>query len=95
MKNQVPDMIHYTRNGEPNILYRGHGDLTFEDVSRASGTDDPGLTLGVAAGDYDLDGDQDLYLANDFGRNVLLRNKGDGRSRTSPSSPVRSRSPVA
>ena len=28
--------------------------------------------------DYDLDGAQDLYLANDFGRNVLLRNKGDG-----------------
>ena len=78
MKNQVPDMIHYTRNGEPNILYRGRGDLTFDDVSRASGADDPGLTLGVAAGDYDLDGDQDLYLANDFGRNVLLRNKGDG-----------------
>ncbi len=75
---RVPQMIHYTRNGEPNRLYLGGGDLTFSDVSEASGADDVGLTLGIAVGDYDRDGDQDLYLANDFGRNVLLQNRGDG-----------------
>lgn len=74
----VPDMIHYSRNGQPNRLYRGRGDLTFDDVSAGSGADDRGLTLAIAAADYDRDGDQDLYLANDFGRNVLLANRGDG-----------------
>jgi hypothetical protein len=32
----------------------------------------------VAFADYDHDGDQDLYVANDFGRNALFRNRGDG-----------------
>jgi len=77
-RKEVPRMIHYTRNGEPNRLYLGKGDLTFLDASASSGADDPGLTLGIAAGDYDGDGDQDIYLANDFGRNALLRNRGDG-----------------
>ena len=74
----VPQMIHYSRNGEPNRLYLNRGGLVFEDVSEGSGADDRGLALGIATGDYDRDGDQDIYVANDFGRNVLLRNKGDG-----------------
>lgn len=77
-REEVPRLIHYTRNGEPNRLYLGRGDMTFQDAGATSGADDRGLTLGIAAGDYDNDGDQDLYLANDFGRNVLLRNRGDG-----------------
>ncbi len=76
-KTRIPDMIHYSRNGAPNRLYLGNGDLTFRDVSEASGADDVGLTLGIAIADYDGDGDQDVYLANDFGRNLLLRNRGD------------------
>lgn len=78
-RQEVPRMIHYTRNGKPNRLYLGQGGMKFRDVSRESGADDSGLTLGIAAGDYDKDGDQDLYLANDFGRNVLLRNQGNGK----------------
>lgn len=77
-RTQVPTMIHYSRNGLWNRLYLGGGDLTFRDVSTGSGADDTGLTLGIAAGDTDADGDTDLYLANDFGRNVLLQNQGDG-----------------
>jgi len=77
-KVEVPDAILYTRNGAKNKLYRGLGKLRFEDVSAASGADDAGLTLGVGAADYDEDGDQDLYLSNDYGRNVFLRNRGDG-----------------
>jgi hypothetical protein len=78
-KAVVPDMIHYTRNGEPNQLYLGDGELGFRNVTADAGdAGDVGLTLGIAAADYDQDGDQDIYLANDFGRNVLLRNRGDG-----------------
>ena len=32
----------------------------------------------MAWGDYDSDGDQDLYVSNDFGRNTLYRNNNDG-----------------
>lgn len=77
-RTEVPQTMLYTRNGAPNRVYRGLGGLRFEDVSAASGADDRGLTLGAAAGDLDGDGDVDIYLSNDYGRNVLLRNKGDG-----------------
>ncbi|RMG16853.1 MAG: VCBS repeat-containing protein [Planctomycetota bacterium] len=77
-RKEVPDMILYTRNGEPNRLYLGDGALRFRDASAASGADDRGLTLGVGAADADGDGDVDLYLSNDYGRNVFLRNRGDG-----------------
>lgn len=60
-----------------NRLYRNNGDWTFSDVSEAAGVADTGYGLGVAAADYDQDGDQDLYV-NNFGANVLYRNNGDG-----------------
>ena len=44
----------------------------------ANGADDAGYGMGVAAGDYDNDGDVDLYVTN-VGPNVLYRNDGSGR----------------
>jgi enediyne biosynthesis protein E4 len=60
-----------------NALYRNNGNWTFTDVTEKAGVGDQGFGLGVTAGDYDNDGDQDLYL-NNFGPNVLYRNNGDG-----------------
>ncbi|MCH5373313.1 MAG: VCBS repeat-containing protein, partial [Planctomycetes bacterium] len=60
-----------------NALYRNNGDGTFTDVTRQAGVGDPGHGLGVTAGDYDNDGDPDLYV-NNFGPNVFYRNEGDG-----------------
>src|SRR5713226_9824828 len=58
-----------------NRLYRNRGNGTFEDVTPGSGAEVAGYGMGVAAGDFDNDGNVDLYVTN-LGPNVLL--KGDG-----------------
>ena len=60
-----------------NRLYRNDGNWRFTDVTRQAGVGDTGYGLGVCTGDYDNDGDQDIYVSN-FGLNVLYRNDGDG-----------------
>lgn len=69
-------------NGQADLLYRNRGDGTFEDVSERSGLSlggaNDGKGLGVLAADFDGDGLQDLYVANDTTANFLWRNKGDG-----------------
>ncbi|MGH9360495.1 MAG: FG-GAP repeat domain-containing protein, partial [Thermoanaerobaculia bacterium] len=77
----------YARNGEPHQLYRNDGRnaagrTTFTNVTAAAGVGETGLCLGSVWGDYDDDGDPDLYVVNDFGRNTLYRNNGpDGSGR--------------
>jgi len=58
-------------------LYRNRGDGTFEDVTRRAGVLPGGYGMGVAVGDYDNDGDCDIYVTN-YGANRLYRNRGDG-----------------
>ena len=58
-----------------NRLYMNRGDGNFEEVPGAAGAGDRGYGMGAAAGDYDNDGDVDLYVTN-LGPNVLLRNDG-------------------
>jgi hypothetical protein len=60
-----------------NALYRNKGGFQFEDVTRQAGVGGAGYGMGVAAGDFDNDGRQDLYVSN-FGPKVLYRNNGDG-----------------
>ncbi|HJS74364.1 MAG TPA: VCBS repeat-containing protein, partial [Vicinamibacteria bacterium] len=62
----------------PGILFHGKGDGTFEDVTREAGVyvEEEGKGLGVVWGDYDNDGDSDLYVANDSMRSFLFRNDG-------------------
>jgi enediyne biosynthesis protein E4 len=68
--------------GHSSTLYRGKGDGTFEDVTRAAGIYDPnGKALGVALIDYDNDGWMDLFVAHDTQPNRLYRNLGNGRFR--------------
>ncbi len=61
-----------------NQLFRNDGSGYFENVTEDSGSDDQGYGMGVATGDWDNDGDADLYITN-VGPNVLLRNEGSGR----------------
>jgi enediyne biosynthesis protein E4 len=60
-----------------NRLFRNRGDLSFEDVTEKAGVAGKGYELGVAAADYDNDGDADLLLAG-LRANVLYRNNGNG-----------------
>jgi len=53
------------------------GKLEFVDVTETAGVGHIGYGMGVAVGDYDNDGFQDLYVTN-FGHNVLYHNNGDG-----------------
>ena len=68
-----------------NVLLRndgpGCGGWCFEDVSEASGTDVRANAMGLAVGDVDGDGDDDLFFSNSgwrAGPTTLLRNEGDG-----------------
>ncbi|TDI48593.1 MAG: CRTAC1 family protein [Acidobacteria bacterium] len=63
-----------------DALYRNNGNGSFDRVSVAAGIalDPPRFTLGVVSGDYDNDGDTDLYVANDSVENTLWQNQGDG-----------------
>ena len=64
-----------------NRLFRNElaetGKLRFTDVTERAGVGHVGYGMGVAVGDYDNDGFQDLYVTN-FGHNVLYHNNGDG-----------------
>ena len=77
-RRHLPTTLFYTRNGEGNRLFRNEGNFRFTDVTKEAGINETGLTLGVAWGDYDSDNDLDMYVANDFGRDALLKNNGNG-----------------
>ncbi|MDP9052335.1 MAG: CRTAC1 family protein [Acidobacteriota bacterium] len=60
-----------------NRLYHQKKDGTFEDVTEHSGLAGAGYSLGVAVGDYDNDGYEDLYVTG-YGGNHLYHNNGNG-----------------
>jgi len=81
------DQYHYptpyfdARNGPPNFLLHNDGNANFVDRTEAAGlnVDNDRFSFACAWGDFNDDGSQDLYVANDFGRNNLYRNNGDGK----------------
>ena len=76
------DLFLANQSGATDALWRNDGDR-FTDVAPALGMDRPGRpaeegSVGCAVGDYDNDGELDLFVAS-YGVNILYRNKGDGR----------------
>ena len=68
----------------PHRLYRNRGDGTFEDVTEKAGFAEPlGKGMGIAIADFDKDGWQDIFVANDTEPNFLYVNQGDGTFRES------------
>lgn len=51
----------------PNFLYRNNGDMTFTEVAGELGLNSDGCAIAGISSDMDMDGDLDLYIANDFG----------------------------
>src|SRR5581483_536445 len=60
-----------------NCLYHQKEDGTFEDVTEKAGLQGSGYGMGVAVGDYDNDGYEDLYVTA-YGGNRLYHNNGNG-----------------
>ena len=68
-----------TYPGQAGVLYRNDGGLVFTEVTKQAGLDDDtGRQLAAVFGDIDIDGDPDLFIANDKKPNFLFVNNGDG-----------------
>jgi enediyne biosynthesis protein E4 len=65
--------------GGNNLLYRNNRDSTFTKITTGHIVTDGGNSVGCTWGDYDNDGNLDLFVSNASGqRNLLYRNNGDG-----------------
>jgi hypothetical protein len=75
--DNYPGPLDY--EGETNKLYHNNCDGTFTDVTDKSGIGAyVGRTMGVTAADFDGDGWDDIYVANDRTENFLFHNRHDG-----------------
>src|SRR5581483_3662902 len=72
----TPDVL----DADTHRLYHNNGDGTFTDVTKPSGIGkQKGHGLGVVWLDYDNDGRQDIFVANDLGIQFLWHNDGGGK----------------
>jgi hypothetical protein len=69
--------IYLGNRDSANRLYQNNGNETFADIGATAGVNSTGPTLGLAWGDYDNDGDLDLYVARDGSANLLYKNNGN------------------
>jgi len=74
----VPVPYHDANNGAPNLYFRNEGGGAFVVANESNGLDQNNSKFSLAAlwEDLDEDGDLDLYVTNDFGRNNLYLNEG-------------------
>lgn len=75
--DHVPLPMHDARNGGANHFFLNLGNWKFVESSKVCGlnANNDRWSLSAAWEDFDQDGDADLYVANDFGRNNLYRNE--------------------
>ena len=66
------------RKPAPCQLFHNNGDGTFTDVAKEAGVANIGYVKGVAWGDYDADGFDDIYVSNLGNHNRLYHNNQDG-----------------
>ncbi|MBK9166075.1 MAG: CRTAC1 family protein [Bryobacterales bacterium] len=73
-----PESFETANNGGGLTVFRNNGDGTFTDATKKAGFELAGWTLDIGHADADNDGDEDLYLAADFGTDRFFINNGDG-----------------
>jgi hypothetical protein len=71
-----PDLLITNEDSEHENLYRNDGGGTFVKVTTGDLVTAGGSTMSASWGDIDNDGDQDVFLCNDGGTNMLFRNEG-------------------
>ncbi len=73
-----PESFETAKNGGGLTVYHNNGDGTFSDVTGKAGFKLSGWTLDLGHADADNDGDEDLYVACDFGSDHFFVNNGNG-----------------
>lgn len=76
------------QDGAKTLLFINHGDLRFTEESAPRGIGGTRYTYVVQLFDFDEDGDLDLFEGNDYGRNELWDNQGDGTYRALAGHPL-------
>jgi hypothetical protein len=72
----MPNSWDRATNGTPNLLLVSRGDGTYREEARERGIADGRWSYAASFADADGDGDQDLFVANDFGEDGFFRNDG-------------------
>jgi hypothetical protein len=70
--------LYVTNSGDNNFLYQNNNDGTFTQILSGVIVNDGGYSRGTTWGDYDNDGDLDLFVANVTQDNCLYQNNGGG-----------------
>lgn len=82
------DLFLATNGGRSNILYRNEGTGTFETLDQSVVAQDGTVSIGGSWGDYDNDGDLDLFVTNSLGASNALYRNDDGIFVAQPESVV-------
>ena len=75
------DSWETARNAGRNYLFRNEANGQFTDVTDEAGLHDSGWAMAVGHSDINNDGWQDIYIANDFGTDIVFKNLGNGKFR--------------
>lgn len=71
IKDENDIIIDIEKQCLPDLFYINEGNNTFKEMSEDYGINNSGCGLAVVSSDYDQDGDQDIYVVNDHGMDVV------------------------